>query len=35
MTGKAEGAATLMEGKYQVEGNTDLFLKIGELYGRD
>ena len=33
LTGKADGAEMLMGGKYTVEGNTDLLLKIGELFG--
>jgi multimeric flavodoxin WrbA len=33
LTRKADGAQMLMEGKYKVEGNTDLLLKMGSLFG--
>ena len=33
MTGKADGAQMLMEGKYTAEGNMDLLLNMGKLFG--
>ena len=33
LTRKADGAQMLMEGKYKVEGNTDLLLQMGNLFG--
>jgi alkyl sulfatase BDS1-like metallo-beta-lactamase superfamily hydrolase len=33
LTRKADGAQMLMEGKYKVEGNTDLLLNMGSLFG--
>jgi len=33
LTRKADGAQMLMEGKYTVEGNTDLLMKMGSLFG--
>jgi len=34
LTRKAEGAEMLMEGKYTVEGQTDLLLNMGTFFGR-
>ncbi len=34
LTGKADGAGMMMEGKYQAEGNTDLLLDMGRLFSR-
>ena len=33
MTGRADGAALFMAGKYTVEGNGDLLMKMGEFFG--
>jgi len=33
-TKKIEGAQALFDGKYQVEGNTDLLMNMGQLFGR-
>ncbi len=35
LTQKAEGAEMMMQGKYTVEGDTDLLLNMGRLFGRD
>jgi len=34
MTGKADGQELFMEEKYSVEGDLELLLKMGELFGR-
>ncbi|MBW2323381.1 MAG: SCP2 sterol-binding domain-containing protein [Deltaproteobacteria bacterium] len=34
ITGKAEGAQTLMEGKYKVAGDTNLLLNISQYFGQ-
>jgi len=34
MTGKADGAEMLMEGKYTAEGDMDLLLNMGKLFGQ-
>jgi putative sterol carrier protein len=34
MSGKADGAQMLMQGRYTAEGNTDLLLKMGQWFGR-
>ncbi|MBN1382060.1 MAG: SCP2 sterol-binding domain-containing protein [Deltaproteobacteria bacterium] len=33
LTRKADGAQMLMEGKYTVEGKTDLLLQMGNFFG--
>jgi len=35
MTGKADGAEALMQGKYKVSGNTDLLPGMRQYFGRD
>jgi hypothetical protein len=34
MTGKADGAQMLMEGKYTAEGNMELLLNLGKIFGQ-
>ena len=34
MTGKTDGGQMLMEGKYKVEGDTDLLLNMDKFFGR-
>jgi len=34
MTGKADGAQMMMEGKYTAEGNMDLLLNISKIFGQ-
>lgn len=35
LTRKADGAQMLMDGKYKVEGNTDLLLNMNKFFGQD
>ena len=34
MTGKADGAQMLMEGKYTAEGDMELLLNLGKIFGQ-
>ena len=34
MAGRADGAQSMMEGKYTVEGQVELLMKMGELFGK-
>ena len=34
MAGRADGAQSMMEGKYTVEGQVELLMKMGELFSK-